>query len=203
MSVRTSRWTVVVLGLAVASVALAGCTSNPVQPAPQQTTTAPPVVVTEPSQSTTPEPEPTATQEPGIPVVQTCDQLITPDELYAFNPNVGVNPAYQAETGTTASRIVSLQGVACGWSNQTSNETIEIAVAHLSSTAIEGLKNELALSSTPVPTYGDEAYFEVNSGLGEANVFSGDYWIYARSTTFLEPGDAAMLMDDVMAALTA
>jgi hypothetical protein len=192
------------LGAAVISTALAGCTSNPVQPTPQVSTTAP--VVAEPTATTEPDPvtpSPTATQDPGIPVTLTCDQLISPEQLYDYNPNVGVNPAYQAETGTTASKIVSQQGVACGWSNQTSNETIEIAVAHLSPAAIETLKNSLVTTSNPVPTYGDEAYFSVTNGLGEANVFQGDFWIYSRSTSFIEPGDAAPLMDDVLTSLGA
>ena len=190
-------------GVLAIAATLAGCTSNPVQPTPTQTT-APPPSEAEPTPSAAPEtPVPTVTQEPGIPVTLTCDQLVSPDQLYEFNPNVGVNPAYQAEAGTTASKMVSLQGVACGWSNQSSNETIEIAVAHLSPAAIETLKNDLVLTSNPVPTYGEEAYFSLDGGLGEANVFQGDYWIYTRSATYIEPGDATPLVDDVIAALGA
>ena len=48
-----------------------------------------------------------------------------------------------------------------------------------------------------VPTYGGVDYFEMKDGIGTANVFSGDYWIVARSVEFFEPGDAESLITAV------
>lgn len=135
-------------------------------------------------------------------MTQTCEELVTPNELFEFNQNFGPQPEYEAEPGSLAARVVELRGVACGWSNQTSNETIEIAVAHLPTSDITDLKNDLVLKSTAIPTYGDEAYFDSDSGVGTAQVFSGDYWIVARSVTFYEPGDATTLVEDVIQALS-
>lgn len=185
-------------------IGLAGCTSNPVQPTGAHTTapaTTEPTPSDEPSEEPSPTPTATPTGPTTVPVTQTCDQLITIDDLYAFNPNYSADPEYAPKPGSDAALIQSYDGVACGWVNLSSNATIEIAVAHLGSADIEKLENALVLNSKPVPTYGGVDYFETKDGVGTANVFSGEYWIVARSVEFFEPGDAAKLIADVKAAL--
>lgn len=183
-------------------LALAACTSNPVQapatkPVPSATTA--PVVA--PSEEPTPTPTPTPTGPTFVPVTQTCDQLISPQALYDFNPNYAPVPDYAPAPGSDAALIQSYEGVACGWVNLSSNDTIEIAVAHLSPADIEKLANNLVLTTPSVPTYGGVDYFKNENGVGTANVFSGEYWIVARSVEFFEPGDAAQLIESVKGAL--
>lgn len=180
-------------------LALAACTSNPVQPVPEPAgsrgaTIAPSA---EPGSEPTPTPTPTATGPTSFPVALTCDQLLTPDQLYAFNPNYSPTPGYAPVAGTDGATIASLQGVACSWVNQSSNDSIEIAAAHLAPVDIENLQNQLVLSTPSVPTYGGVDYFVNDGTVGEANVFSGEYWIVARSVEFFEPGDAVGLIQAV------
>jgi hypothetical protein len=130
-----------------------------------------------------------------------CDQLISTQQLYDINPNYGTLPSYSPEAGSDAAKAVADRGVACAWSNQTSNEVVEVSVAHLSTADITAMKNSLIASSNPVPTYGTEAYFQMDGRVGDAQIFKGDYWIVARSVTFFEPGDAGKYVDDVLAAL--
>ncbi|MFD1715974.1 iron ABC transporter ATP-binding protein [Amnibacterium flavum] len=180
--------------LLAASVVLAGCTSNPVAPAPAETTDAPAPVETTTAPVASPEP----TTPTGIPITFTCDQLLTPEQVYAFNANFGANPQYVVEPGTVAAEIVALQGISCGWLNQTSNELIEVAVAHLEPADIEARKNELVISSHLVPTYNnvaDEGYFTTDGTIGRADVFVGEYWLMMRSSVFFEPGDAISLVE--------
>ena len=62
------------------------------------------------------------------------------------------------------------------------------------------VKNDAFEASTMVPTYGgDEGYFTVRDGVGEAQTFVGSFWIVSTSPTYLEPGDAV----DILAAATA
>ena len=182
-------------------LSLAACTSNPVQPVPEEpTTSAEPAA--EPSTPAEPAPAESTPAAPiGIPVEQSCDELVTLEELYAFNPNYAADPDYSPAAGTDAEVIVGLDGVACGWINLSSGQTIEIAVAHLQPEDIEALQNRLVLTSHSVPTYGGVDYFEKTDEVGVANVFEGDYWIVADSKEFLEPGDAVTLIDAVKAAL--
>jgi hypothetical protein len=67
--------------------------------------------------------------------------------------------------------------------------------------ALTDLKNETSTESNSVPTYGVEGYFAVNGGFGQAQAFTGDYWIVIESRDFAEPGDVTPLMEAVVGAL--
>ncbi|WP_210508660.1 iron ABC transporter ATP-binding protein [Naasia sp. SYSU D00057] len=193
MAVRAITATVVVLGM----LSLAGCTSNPVQPVTPSASGSPAPVVDTPGTEPEPTPTPTPTGPTATPVTQTCDELVTLDDLYEFNPNYAANPDYTPAPGSDAELIASYDGAVCGWVNLSSGDTVEIAVAHLAAEDIEKLQNELVMTTPPVPTYGGVDYFENKDGVGTANVFSGDYWIVARSVEFFEPGDAESLITAV------
>jgi hypothetical protein len=142
---------------------------------------------------------------PPSPFEIACDALLTADQLYAFNPNVGADPGYQPSGGDIASLVEEDAGTACGYLNQTSGEIIEVGVATPTTAAGEARRNQAALSSKPVPTYGTppdvEGYFTQSGGTGEAQVFQGPYWIVIQSPALFEPGDAQQLVSSVLANL--
>ncbi|KRC58494.1 hypothetical protein ASE14_18085 [Agromyces sp. Root81] len=186
--------------IAAASVMLlSGCTGETSAP---EKTTAPPKASETPGASA----EPTATAEPPVPFAIECDALLTPDQLYAFNPNFGTAPDFQPKGGDIVA-VVDEAGTACGWLNQTSGEIIEIAVATPPAATLLAHQNAAAMGSTPVPTYGTppevEGYFSQANGTGEAQVFSGPYWIVIESSALFEPGDAGQLVADVLGNLPA
>jgi hypothetical protein len=156
------------------------------------------------SQSDTPTatPTPSATASAtSTPITIDCNTLITPDDVYAFNPNFGLITSWTPKSGSAAATAKSEQGIACRWQNQTSGDTIDVSAAHLDAATIESLKNDAVEKSTMVPTYGDEAYFSVSGGVGTAIVFQDDYWLVATSVDFLEPGDPADLINAALSAL--
>lgn len=186
--------------VAAASVALlCGCTGATPEPTAGADPTAGPA---NPSATATTAPEPTETAEPPVPFEISCDALITAEQLYAFNPNFGSDPGYEPEAEAVVTAVEEDAGTACGYLNQTSGEVIEIAVATPTERAGEQRRNDAALSSKPVPTYGTppevEGYFLQAGGSGEAQVFSGPYWIVMDSPAFFEPGDAQQLMSSVL-----
>ena len=189
------------LALAVAaSVALlSGCTPE----TPEATETAAPT--TPPTSSPTAAPEPTETAEPAIPFSIECDALLTPDQLYEFNPNFGAAPDFEPAAASVVTAVEEDEGTACGYLNQTSGELIEISVATPAEQAGETRRNDAALTSKPVPTFGTppdvEGYFLHAGGTGEAQVFHGPYWVVIDSTALFEPGDAEQLVSAVLANL--
>ena len=188
--------------VAAASVALlSGCVGA--TPEPTETAAAP----TAPAASSTTAPEPTETTEPPIPLEISCDALLTPEQLYAFNPNFGADPGYEPSAASVVTLVEEDAGTACGYLNQTSGEIIEVAVATPTEQATEARKNAAALTSKPVPTYGTppdiEGYFLQAGGTGEAQVFHGPYWIVIDSPVLFEPGDAQQLMASVLENLPA
>lgn len=202
-SPRLSRTRPVAVALVVAAsvMLLSGCTGE--TPAPEKTTTPPPPA----SESPTASAEPTATPEPAVPFAIECDALLTPDQVYAFNPNFGTAPDFEASGEHMVAVVDDEAGTACGWLNQTSGEVIEVGVATPPPAALLARRSDAALDSTPVPTYGTppeiEGYFTQASGNGEVQVFSGPYWIVIRSAALFEPGDAGQLVSDVLANLPA
>lgn len=189
--------TLAALALAAAAVTLVGCT-----PAAKPSATAS-ATATAGGGSTgkpvaTPTPTPTM---PPTPVTLTCDQIVTPDQLYAFNPNFSLEASYAPKAGTLEKQIGDWKGATCAWQNQTSRDVIEIAVAQPPADQMEALKNAAITSAQPVPTYGTppqvEGYFKAGQA-GQVQIFRGPYWIVAESTTFTEPGDPAPLMQSVL-----
>ena len=187
--------------LAAASVALlSGCSPEAAEP----TETAAPTAAPE---SPTAAPEPTETAEPPLPFEISCDALVTADQLYAFNPNFGTDPAFEPTSSDVIALVEEDAGTACGYLNQSSGEVIEIGVATPTEAAGETRRNSAAMSSKPVPTYGTppdvEGYFINAGGSGEAQVFHGPYWIVIDSAALFEPGDAQQLVAAVLANLPA
>jgi hypothetical protein len=180
---------------ALALAALSGCVPTPT-PTPSGT----PSATASDSPSASPTPSPTASTV-SIPITIGCNTLITPDDIYAFNPNFALISNWTPKAGSAAATAKSEQGIACRWQNQTSGDTIDISAAHLDAASIEALKNAAVEKSTMVPTYGDEAYFSVSGGVGTAIVFQGTCWLVASSVEFAEPGDPADLITAALSAL--
>lgn len=176
---------------------LAGCTS------PLPGATPPP---SSPNDSSSPTPEPTETApapEPTpTPVDIPCETLLPPQAMYDFNPNFSLLASWTPNAGSAAADAVEAEGVACRWQNDTSGETIDVSVASFDAATLEARANDAYENSTMVPTYGgDEAYFSVSNGVGEAIIFQGAYWVVVSSSYFLEPGDAEPIVGPVLAAL--
>jgi hypothetical protein len=179
----------------LASATLAGCTPTPT---PSKTPSASATATTAPTASPTAVATPTT---PPTPVGITCEQVLTADQVYAFNPNFGVDPGYKPADGSLEKKIADWKGVACAWKNQTSGDVIQIAIAKPPADTLESLKNAAITAAKPVPTYGVppqvEGYFKAGDA-GQVQIFRGPYWIVADSVAFLEPGDAAPLMESVL-----
>lgn len=153
-----------------------------------------------PSETATAEPDPTATAAPE-PLDVACDDLVDADTMYAFDPNYALIGAFDPEPGSPAADDVAAGGVACQWVRESGGGTIDLSVAAYSEAELDELKNQAFASSTMVPTYGEEAYFEVEGGVGTAIVFQGRYRLVVSSEAFFEPGEPTGIIESALAAL--
>jgi hypothetical protein len=157
--------------------------------------------------SATPTAEPAETAEPApesTPISIDCNTLITPQAMYEVNANFALSEGFVPEKGSVAAQKVAADGLACHWVNQTSGESIEVSVVSYGDDKLTQLKNGFVTSSTSVPTYGKppiEGYFQMNGADGEAQVFSGPYWLTTVSSGFYEPGDASPVVQAALAGL--
>jgi hypothetical protein len=197
---RAARLTAAVVAGSLGLAMLAGCTGAPDS---QKTSHSPSAAATH-SSKPTPSSTPTPTETP-TPVALTCDQIVSAQQLYDFNPNYGADPGYKPEDGGLTAKAVADAGVSCGFMNQTSRSVVEVAVATPTDSQLTALKNAAVTDSNVVPTYGAppavEGYFGVSGGAGQAQVFTGKYWVVVSSTDFAEPGDPQPLVASVLSNL--
>lgn len=192
-----ARAAAVVVGVCL-TVTLAGCVDAAHTPTLTPSAT--------PSPSATGTPTPTPTGDPGttpVPLGISCAQLVDPNAVYDFNPNLALLDQWTPAAGTVAADAVAAGGVACRWVFESGNGTMDVSVARLSEERILQLKNEAFSSSQMVPTYGDEAYFDVEGGVGTAIVFEGRFWLVVSSAAFSEPGEPTGIIESALAALAA
>lgn len=207
-----ARMGLALAGTVLAVTALAGCAPEAGTPTstPKASSTA--VPSKEPTPSSTPgsTPEESATPAPtptaeGTPVALECDQVLTPDDVYLFNINFGTAPSYEPTNDSAAETALSYEGLACGWSNHTSGELIEVSVVQPNEVLMTQLKDAAIEDSNPVPTYGAppavEGFFTNAGGPGEAQVFTPKYWVTVTSPLFIEPGDVQQLVSTVVSHL--
>ena len=146
------------------------------------------------SATATPTPTPTPA---GTAVALACTDLLTLDDVYAFNPNFGTDPSYKP-TSASAKTAASFQGLTCGLLNQSSGDKIEFTLTQPNAVLMTQQQDKAVASSKIVPTYGTppavQGFFSANAGVGEAQVFTDKYWLTFSSSDFAEPGDAEALV---------
>mgnify|MGYP000930965751 CR=1 FL=1 len=202
LRIRSSRLVTIGAVAAAAGLLLAGCTPSAEEPEPTASAAAPSPSPEAPSSA--PTPSPSASAEPaGTPVGFGCDEVLTDDEMYDYTANYGRLNDYAPADGSAQAEVVAEQGISCQWVNLTSGITIEVGVSQLDDDEIVERHEALQASSTAVPTFGPEGYFTVVDGVGEAQVFSGPYRVVATSTAFVEPGEAAQIVESAIDGLPA
>ena len=165
-----------------------------------------------PRPTTSATPTPTATAEPDAPTapqVETgesvglsCNDVVTPQQVYDYNPNFGLVDGFVPESGSLAAQAVAANGLACRWMNQTSGATIDVSVAHLDARSNEIRKEFLASNSTSVSSFGPDGYFDQGDTGSAAQAFPGEFWVTAASVAFFTAEDAVAIMGNATAAVS-
>jgi len=202
-SVLRRRAGLTLAGGAVFALVLTGCSAGG-EPTPTKSAQPTSSPSAEPTSSAEPTPTPTPTPEAtGSPIAQSCGDLLTLQNIYDFNPNYGTAPSYSPTAGGLAETAASYNGLTCGYSNQSSGELIEVSVAAPNDVLMITLKQQADADSQPVPTYGTppvvDGFFNYIGGSGQAQVFTGTYWVTMSSPAFYnEPGAVEGLMTAVL-----
>ncbi len=169
---------------------LSGCVPTPEPTGPSGDPTGPAVPIPTSTATATPTPGPDTE-----PVDLACSELLDPQAVYDYNPNVTLLDAFAPDAGSLAGDAVAQQGVACRLVNQTSGETIDVGVVRFTSTAFDAKKSAVAGSATAAGSF--DGYFD--SGVAQA--FAAPYWVTVTSSTFEEAADAEPIVSAVLSAL--
>ena len=204
MSAQLSRRLIRIAGITLALSALPLTLSACANPNPVPATSSSPTASDKPAESSAPTTDPAAI----VPVAFTksCDEILSPDALYALKggTNYALNPDFAPAANSTAGTITSMDGVTCGYINQTSGETFSIGVAEVTPDSAGALKAKIAkdfgasnLVASYSPNSNVQGYFKVTNGIGEAQIATSAYWIAISSATFESPSDVLQLVQDV------
>ncbi len=148
-----------------------------------------------PTSSTLPTAVPSPPQLPElsfVPLTISCDEVITPAEIYEFNPNVSGDVAHAATEG--GSRALRYGGVTCGWLNQTSRERFAVSIVQLEPGSIGLARDVLTATSRQAGLPGLDSFFRSTASGGQLDLLSGSYWITIESADFLSPADVHPLV---------
>lgn len=146
-----------------------------------------------------PAPSPLPPDVEALPLERDCEQILSAQEVYEYNPNVATDPAYSASA--LAQQVVSYDGVACGWINQTSGVPLSIAVARFSEPGQQAAREAAAAKAGASLLSGEDGYFRVTSSGGVVEAFVGQHWVVIESPAFSVEGDVAALLDTLRASL--
>ena len=170
---------------------------------PTPTTTATSTASATPTATASPGPDasPTPRVETGTPIGLSCNDVVTPQQIYDYNPNYGLVNGFVPQSGSLASQAVAANGLACRWMNQTSGATIDVSVAHLDAKSTAIRKDYLASTSTSVSNFGPDGYFDQGDVGSAAQAFPGEFWVTGTSIAFFTAEDASSIMGSATAAV--
>jgi hypothetical protein len=140
---------------------------------------------------------------PGI----DCEELVPDVVMNAFAPGFTADASFTPAPGSHAALIVAINGVACGWTNETTGKHITLALAKPSRSSVGAIEKELASQSSPTNVFGTPpdvtGFFSISNGVGdgEATLGGGSYWVSVSSSLFSVPQDASALLASVAQAL--
>jgi hypothetical protein len=164
-------------------------------------------------------PEPTPTNSGVVPVHSSglqasgsapgidCEELVSDVVMNAFAPGFTADASFTPAPGSNAAMIVAINGVACGWTNETTGKHITLALAKPSTQSVSAIEKEIASQSSPTDVFGTApdvtGFFSVMNGVGdgEATLGGGSYWVSVSSSLFSVPQDASALLASVAQAL--
>lgn len=187
------------LAVAAASLALlAGCSLLPGSTPATSPGDGQPTASTD--DTSTPSSEPSAAGLNGSPISAKCADLISAEQIYAYNPNIVALEDFTPDAGTPASTALALDGIACRYQNQTSGDNIDLSVAHLDSNSFAQV--QASTTGDLVDGFGDSAFFSAADSAGTLTVFQDTYWVTLSSPAFLGADDATELVTSVLDALS-
>lgn len=170
---------------AVAVLVLAGCSSGGPDASPT------------PSVPETPELTSTPLDVP-------CATLVAPEAVLPLWPGLEAaqGDGDESDEHADVALVDDLDGTVCRYVADGGVE-ITVAVAEPDGASLDRVANRLVTTSTAVPTYGVEGYFERADGPGTAEAVAQPWWVVATSGSFVEPGDAEPVVAAALATLSA
>jgi hypothetical protein len=183
--------TIVVTSLVAASaLMLTACQASPPEPTetPQSSTV----------ESVTPTPSETTPAGDYYPFAVECADLIPEDTIFEFNPNYVLDNSGAMASANSSDLVKAMEGTTCNCVNQSSQASLTISVAHLTSVSTQVLREQAAAAFTAVEVGSESGYFGTVAGSGVLQVFTqDDYWYTVAGPEVAGPDDISGITDQL------
>lgn len=192
------------LAASILLAGLAGCVdATEPEAGPSASSTSSPSA--SPSEEPTEEPSPAPSIEPpaqggleALPFDATCEQLVSPQALYDYNPNYGTDPA--PVPGETITAIGQAGGVTCGWLNQTSSDRIAAGVIRLTPASLASVQATAPDRADRTDAI-ENGWFRANGSVGHLEFFSGEHWVVVEGAALIDAAEAAAFAETIRSSL--
>ena len=135
-----------------------------------------------------PSSEPLHGVTPGV----KCQDLISRQALYEFNPNFSLVTGQSPVQPAVSSPYEKLGGITCNYMNQTSGEVIQISLAKITESAVDIPSSSFAKGGSPVSSLSTgetKSFFSQSNGNYVFRVVRGSYILVTTSTLLSTPED--------------
>lgn len=161
---------------------LTACQAAP----PEPTETPLPSIV----ESATPTPSEAAPEGDFYPFAVECSDLIPEDTVFDFNPNYVLDNAGAFASANASDLVKAMEGTTCNFVNQSSQASLTISVAHLTSVSTQVLKEQAAATFDAVEVGSESGYFGTVAGSGVLQVYTRDgFWYTIAGPEVAGPDD--------------
>ena len=183
--------TIVVASLvAAAALILTACQAAP--PKPTETPKSSPV------ESATPTPSETTPAGDYYPFAVECADLIPEDTIFEFNPNYVLDNSGALAAANSSDLVKAMEGTNCNYVNQSSQASLTISVAHLTTISTTVLKEQAAASFAAVEVGAESGFFGTLAGGGFLQVYTRDgFWYTVAGSEVTDPQDVAGITDQL------
>lgn len=179
---------------------LIGCAAGNQSTPPQETKNS-----TSESQVPTPSSLPVEEGIVGIPSGETCESLISIEDLYNFNSNFALDPSQSPAPGSLAKLATDYKGISCNFVNLSSGESVTVSLAKFDNQGFTRLQQMREKESFPskvsfVPAE-FLALFTPETQGGTLEVLGNNFWLTAKANWVQNAEDFNKLIANSIAKL--
>ncbi len=176
--------------VAASTLTLSACQAAPL--APTETPRAPSVT------SATPTPTETTPAGDYYPFAVECSALMPESIVFAFNPNYVLDNSGAMASANSSDLVKAMEGTTCNYVNQSSQASLTISVAHLTSVSTQVLKEQAAATFTAVEVGAESGFFGTVAGSGVLQVYTRNgFWYTVAGPEVAGPDDILGITDQL------
>lgn len=131
------------------------------------------------------------------PIDISCEQALSLQSLYDFDPNLALTPNHKTSLGSTGAQQEALGAISCLLTNLSSQEEFQVVITKLDAASekhqVSVISNPMTGDTTYQVSSGVPGLFSIADSVGTAQFMTGKYWVSIASKTLANGIQASQL----------